>query len=90
MPKILEDQKLSLSIYIYTNDHEPAHVHVFCSRKTSRRQPGMKIHLGSSEQAPKLIEAHPSLRNKDIINALKLVAQNQQYLLEKWNEIHRT
>jgi hypothetical protein len=89
MPKILEDRQLRLTIYIYTNDHEPAHVHVFVGRKKSRQQPGMKIYLGSFTEAPKLIEAHPSLDNRQIINALKLVAQNQLMLLEKWYEIHR-
>ena len=37
----------------------------------------MKIYLGSVTEAPKLIEAHPSLDNRQIIDALKLVAQNQ-------------
>jgi hypothetical protein len=49
----------------------------------------MKIRLGSTEQAPKLIEAHPSLATKEIINAPKFIAHNQQYLLKKWHDIHR-
>jgi|GEM_PF-7101048 len=28
------------------------------------------------------------MKNKDIINALKLVAQNQEFLLKRWQEIH--
>jgi hypothetical protein len=33
MPKIIEDSKNNLVVYIYTNDHIPAHVHVFKGKK---------------------------------------------------------
>ena len=29
MPKVLEDLENNLFVYIYTNDHVPAHVHIF-------------------------------------------------------------
>lgn len=42
------------------------------------------------EEPPELREAHPSLKTKDIVNAIKLVAENQEMLLEKWRQIHET
>lgn len=90
MPKIIEDQKTNLVVYIYTNDHEPAHVHVFRGRKTDTNKADIKIYIGSEEEAPELREAHPSLKTKDIVNAIKLVAENQEMLLERWQEIHET
>ncbi len=90
MPKIIEDRKTNLVVYIYTNDHEPARVHVFRGRKTDTNRADMKIYIGSEEEAPKLIETHSSLKNKDIVNAILLVAENQEMLLEKWREIHET
>ncbi|MGM0454580.1 MAG: hypothetical protein ACQERW_00245 [Cyanobacteriota bacterium] len=39
---------------MYTNDHQPAHVHVFPGRKGN--QPDMKIAIGNEDQRPKLIQ----------------------------------
>ena len=90
MPKIFEDQQHSLTVFIYTNDHVPAHVHVFLGRKSSRYQPGIKINLGSEDQAPSLITVDPSISNQNAIKALKLVAEHQELFLQKWNQIHGT
>jgi hypothetical protein len=88
MPNIFEDRQNGLTVYIYTNDHVPAHVHVFVGRKGSRNQPGIKINLGSENQAPSLVTVHPSISNRDVINALKLVAEHQEIFLQEWNRIH--
>ena len=88
MPKIFEDQQNGLTVYIYTNDHVPAHVHLFVGRKGSKNQPGIKINLGSEDQAPSLVTVHPSINNRDIKNALRLVAENQELFLQEWNRIH--
>ncbi|HEY9705327.1 MAG TPA: DUF4160 domain-containing protein, partial [Allocoleopsis sp.] len=38
MPKILEDTQNNLIVYIYTNDHQPAHVHVLKGRKSEQNR----------------------------------------------------
>jgi hypothetical protein len=75
MAKVLEDSTNNLFVYIYSNDHRPAHVHVFVGRKR-RNSLSMKIDIGTSEQRPKLITAHPDIKNKDIKNALSLIAKH--------------
>ena len=88
MPKILEDHQNNLTVYIYFDDHLPAHVHVFCGAKKSRNQLNIKISLGSETERPKLLIKNQIIQTKDVIAALKLVAKHQQELLEKWKEIH--
>ncbi len=88
MPKVLEDLKNNLFVYIYTNDHIPAHVHVFKGRKNDNNQKELKINIGNEQERPSLVSVHENLKNKDILNALKLVAANQEILLSKWREIH--
>lgn len=90
MPRIFETNNSELSVYIYTDDHEPAHVHVFCGRKTARNQEDIKISLGSELEAPKIIDKHKRIKRKDSILALQLVAEHQEYFLAKWQEIHGT
>ena len=88
MPKVIEDLDNNLFVYIYTNDHTPAHVHIFKGRKNDANQMEIKINIGSEEQAPSLVAASDKIKNKDLIAALKLVAANQEALLNKWQEIH--
>jgi hypothetical protein len=86
--KILEDTQENLFVYIYTQDHDPPHVHVFKGRKnkTNRRQ--AKINLGSETMPPETIKVHHRMDDKDADLAWELVAANQEMLLEKWYEIH--
>jgi len=88
MPKIFEDPKDGLTVYIYTNDHSPPHVHVFVSRKTSKNQPDIKIALGSEEKAPAFVTIDSSISQRDAIKALKLVANHQEDFLKEWDRIH--
>lgn len=74
MPKVLEDLQNNLYVYIYTNDHIPAHVHIFKGRKNDKNQMEIKINIGSETQAPSLVSAHDKIKNKDLLNALILVA----------------
>lgn len=55
MPKVLEDRQNNLFIYIYTNDHIPAHVHIFKGRKNDKNQMEIKINIGTEKQAPSLV-----------------------------------
>ncbi|WP_013321547.1 DUF2442 domain-containing protein [Gloeothece verrucosa] len=82
MPKILEDKANNLTVYIYTNDHEPAHVHIFKGRKTDTNKADVKIYIGSETEPPRLIEADPNFKNQDIVKAMNLVANNQELFLE--------
>ncbi len=88
MPKVLEDLQNNLFVYIYTNDHIPAHVHIFKGRKNDANQMEIKINIGSEVEPPTLVIAHDKMKNKDLVTALKLVANNQEMLLSKWQEIH--
>ena len=89
MPKVLEDRQNNLFMYIYTNDHIPAHVHIFKGRKNDKNQIEMKINIGTEKQAPSLVDAQGPIKNKDLESALRLVADNQEMLLSKWQEIHQ-
>ena len=48
----------------------------------------IKINIGNEEAPPTLVKADEKIKNKDIVNALKLIATNQEMLLSKWEEIH--
>ena len=89
MPKVLEDLQNNLFVYIYTNDHIPAHVHIFKGRKNDKNLMEIKINIGSETQAPSFVSAHNKVKDKDLVNALKLVAENQEMLFKKWQEIHQ-
>ncbi|PYP85612.1 MAG: DUF4160 domain-containing protein [Blastocatellia bacterium AA13] len=65
---------------IYSNDHNPSHVHVFKAGRV------VIINLGDSRTAPSFRENKMSTR--DAKRALAIVAQKQSYLLRKWREIH--
>ncbi|MCT7978624.1 DUF4160 domain-containing protein [Laspinema olomoucense] len=87
MPKIFTDSQQNLNVYIYTNDHDPAHVHVFLGTKRERK-PDIKIAIGSETERPRIIMKHPSIANKDAVAALKLVAKHQEQFLEEWYKYH--
>jgi len=88
MPKVLEDLQNNFFVYLYTNDHIPAHVHIFQDRKNDANQMEIKINIGSEAEPPSLVSANDKFKNKDLVAALKLVANNQEMLLSKWQEIH--
>lgn len=67
-------------IVIFTNDHEPAHVHVFGDGEA-------KINLAGPDDAPELIWAVDMTR-ADIRRALKIVIEQREHLLARWRAIH--
>ena len=69
-----------LRVVIFTNDHEPAHVHVFGDGEA-------KIDLRSAGGVPELIWADGMSRN-EVRRALRIVAANRALLLARWEEIH--
>ncbi|AFY85225.1 DUF4160 domain-containing protein [Oscillatoria acuminata] len=88
MPKIFTDPTQNLTVYIYFNDHEPAHVHVFAGRKRQWDQPNIKIAIGDEFQRPRLIAKPAQFSRHEAIAALKLVAEHQEEFLRRWQEIH--
>lgn len=88
MPKVLEDTQKNLFVYIYTNDHIPAHVHVFIGRKNDANPMEIKINIGSEEKPPSIVSANDKIKDKDLVAAFNLVKANQEILLNKWQEIH--
>ena len=69
-----------LRVVIFTNDHEPAHVHVFGDGEA-------KIRLGGIGSVPELIRADGMSRS-EVRRALRIVAANQALLLARWEEVH--
>jgi hypothetical protein len=69
-----------LRVVIFTNDHEPAHVHVFGDGEA-------KINLRGTDGAPVLVWAD-GMRRADIWRAVLAVTAQQAFLLARWEEIH--
>jgi hypothetical protein len=86
--KVLEAEKQNLYVYIHTNDHDPAHVHIFKGRKNDANIYEIKINLGTENTPPSIVKVNPNLSKKDVKAAWQLVADHQEILLKKWEEIH--
>lgn len=69
-----------MSVVIFVNDHEPAHVHVFGAGHA-------KINLAGRDGAPELVWAEGMTRG-DVRRAMKIVIEQRDHLLAKWEEIH--
>jgi len=69
-----------LRVVIYTNDHDPAHVHVFGDGEA-------KINLLGAGGSPELIWADGMSRG-EVRRALRIVIDEQTTLLARWEEIH--
>ena len=69
-----------LSVVIFTDDHEPAHVHVFGDGQA-------KINLIGATGVPELIWAEDMKRN-DVRRAMQIVIEQQEQFLARWREIH--
>ena len=67
-----------LRFVIFVDDHEPAHVHVFGDGEA-------KINLAGGD--PELISA-VGMSRADIRRIMRLVKEQQAYLLKRWSEIH--
>jgi len=67
-------------VVIFTDDHAPAHVHV-------RGDGTAKIVLTGADGEPELISAD-GMKRGDIRKAMRIVTEQQDYLLECWSKIH--
>jgi len=69
-----------LRVVIFSNDHLPAHVHVFGDGQA-------KINLLGTDGAPELIWADAMSRG-EVPRAMRIVTEQQAHLLARWKEIH--
>ena len=69
-----------LSVVIFTDDHEPAHVHVFGDWQ-------VKINLIGPDGVPELIWAD-GMKRSDVRRAVQIVNERQQQFLGRWRAIH--
>ncbi len=68
------------SVVIFTDDHEPAHVHVFGDGHA-------KINLSGSDGDPELVWAD-GMKRSDVRRALRIVLECKHAFLARWREIH--
>ena len=69
-----------LRVVIFTNDHAPAHVHVFGDGEA-------KINLLGAGGAPELVWAE-GMNRGEVRRAMRLVAEERADLLAHWERIH--
>lgn len=79
MPTVLRQG--GFEVMIYTHDHTPAHVHVW------KAGGEVVINLGAENVAPEIRE-NKSMSTKGMRQALRIVAENQSFLLDEWRRIH--
>jgi hypothetical protein len=73
-------REAGLRFIIFTDDHEPAHVHVLGDGAA-------KIDLRGREGRPELVW-NDGLKAGDLRKAMRIVAAQQAMMLERWDEIH--
>jgi hypothetical protein len=69
-----------LRIVIFTDDHEPAHVHVFGDGHA-------RINLIGPGGGPELVWAE-DMKRGDVRRAMQIVTEERDAFLTRWNEIH--
>lgn len=75
MPTVLRQD--GFEFVIYTNDHEPMHIHAY------KGDGEAKIEL-----SPVAVVGVWEMKKSDARKAKRIVAENQDYLIQKWREIH--
>ena len=73
-------REAGLRLVIFTDDHEPAHVHVIGDGNA-------KIDLTGPDGKPELV-TNDGFKVGDLRKAMRIVGELQAWLLEKWNEHH--
>lgn len=69
-----------LRIVIFSDDHEPAHVHAFGDGQA-------KINLVGPDGRPLLVWAE-DMKRSDVRRAMDMVTERQAEFLARWREIH--
>jgi hypothetical protein len=81
MPTILIRD--GFEVLIYTgHEHRPPHVHVF------KAGSHLRVALGEDDGYPYVFGKGNTLAGKDLIRAVRLVAEHRDLLLDKWRTIH--
>jgi hypothetical protein len=74
-------EKDGFKFVIFSDDHDPAHVHV----KKAGNMVKIKLNTGNGL---KILSIYGDMKTPEIAKARKLTAKYNAFLLEKWNEIH--
>jgi hypothetical protein len=69
-----------LRVIIFSDDHQPAHVHVFGDGQA-------KINLLGAGGTPDLVWAE-GMNRGEVRRAMQVVAEQQAFLLARWEDIH--
>lgn len=69
-----------LRFVIFTDDHDPAHVHVFGDGEA-------KINLVATDEAPELVWT-VGLTRAELRKAMRVVKEHRELFLECWSAIH--
>lgn len=73
-------REAGLRFIIFVDDHEPGHVHVVGDGKA-------KINITGPDGRPELVY-NDGFKAGDLRKAMRIVAEQQPMMLEKWNERH--
>ena len=73
-------REAGLRFVIFTDDHEPAHVHVIGDGNA-------KIDLAGPDGKPHLV-TNNGFKAGDLRKAMQIVTEQRTWLLEKWNHYH--
>ena len=79
MPTVL--RVAGLRFIIWPDDHLPPHVHAFGADGSA------KIAIGSASSPPRLM-AVVGLSRKQVAEALRMVAEHWELMLDVWERIH--
>lgn len=77
---VVVHREAGLRFVLYTDDHEPAHVHVYGDGTA-------KIILAGADGGPELVSSR-GLTAADLRKAVRIVSAEQAGLIEKWRELH--
>ena len=80
MPTLITQDGFAVMIYI-RDEHPPAHVHVW------KAEGEVIIYLGDESELPSVHQVN-RMSKKNVRQALAIVEENQEMLLEEWRRIH--
>ena len=80
MPTVFQQD--GFEIRIYSNDHNPPHVHVM------KAGGELKFILGSESEETFLDKVLSPMKRRDAREALEIVKEQRTFLLKKWRDIY--
>lgn len=76
MPNVLFEQ--GLRMMIFTNDHEPMHVHVYCQGR------GAVVEFDPIVK----VRRNMGLTRHELRSAMTIIIDRREYLVQRWREIY--